>query len=678
MNSNNVALDLFYKVRSRFTGLKLGNSSGEIVIVPEDARFFDFNYVSEDKPVGHVTISIAEPNSMKVYFSNEITESMQSEEKKKWFGFLKELRQFAKRRLMSFDTRDIAKDNLDKRDYEFLAKKETNEIGESMMNEGTMYGTRKTSYQALQDTKLIIKHSKPLMDEQAPGARARNISALFIENSAGERFKYPFIHLAGARAMQRHIANGGLPYDEIGGSIVKMSEQIAQLKSFSNYVVRNDLMNSDNNSLIERGQQELFNIKDTINKIAKQSHYENYVSNFQAPVDEELPEDIQTDLTNRFTVKSFNEEISAVFPMLYKFMKENEVGYDDIVSMTQTKGNESKPTKTNDLNKGFEKLESWITELGEESAISSQDTGTQEGAIEQLNKLTGEHFPAGNDGMNAIESLKGIIEDPKLDAEIKKAAEEDPDQCVRPLIKKWLESNAPEVVDRIDFGDMVEEEKDDDEDEPPFDADENPTDKDEFGNTIKTKNRAKHLAKKGMRQAMDVKEVAEFIKSFYDQKSGTFPKGPEGVATMVGKKFGEQAEHVARKFVERMAPQQTVDEGDIDINQHPQTKDYGPGSNPELEDKVVALLKRFEENAMEMGAYGKVDLKSVVAMIAQGDPGAAADEVYGSYTDKDGGEAHNIDSMVDDLQAEFEELANMFGESVGPEEIDRLKRLSGL
>jgi hypothetical protein len=57
-------------------------------------------------------------------------------------------------------------------------------------------------------------------------------------------------------------------------------------------------------------------------------------------------------------------------------------------------------------------------------------------------------------------------------------------------------------------------------------------------------------------QQMNVQEVAEFIHSFYDRDSGTFPKGPEGVCTMVGKKFGEQAEHVARKMVERMAPQQ--------------------------------------------------------------------------------------------------------------------------
>jgi hypothetical protein len=59
-------------------------------------------------------------------------------------------------------------------------------------------------------------------------------------------------------------------------------------------------------------------------------------------------------------------------------------------------------------------------------------------------------------------------------------------------------------------------------------------------------------------EKMNVGELAEFITSFYDKDSGTFPKGPEGVCTMVGKKFGEQAESVARKFVERMAPQQNT------------------------------------------------------------------------------------------------------------------------
>ena len=42
--TNNIATDLFYKIRSRFKGLKLGDDAGSITINPEQARFFDFDY----------------------------------------------------------------------------------------------------------------------------------------------------------------------------------------------------------------------------------------------------------------------------------------------------------------------------------------------------------------------------------------------------------------------------------------------------------------------------------------------------------------------------------------------------------------------------------------------------------------------------------------------------------
>ena len=62
-----------------------------------------------------------------------------------------------------------------------------------------------------------------------------------------------------------------------------------------------------------------------------------------------------------------------------------------------------------------------------------------------------------------------------------------------------------------------------------------------------------------MDKRLNVGALAEYLHSFYDRESGTFPKGPEGIAIMVGKKFGEQAEIVARKMMERMAPQQQQD-----------------------------------------------------------------------------------------------------------------------
>lgn len=612
MNStNNIATDLFYKIRSRFSGLKLGTSEGTVTILPEEARFFDFDYADNNQIIGHVSISLAEENSIKVYFSTGITESMDTGQKDNWYKFLGELRNFAKRRLMSFDTRDIAKDNLDKRDYMFLSQNNksqtqvTGPVGESMMNESSLYGTKTVSYQKLLDTRLIIKHSNALVDDTQPGARTRNISALFVENQEGERFKYPFIHLAGARAMQRHVANGGLPYDGIGKNIISMSEEIAKLRSFSNYVVRNDLMNSDNNDLIMRGQDRLNSLKEQMIKLSKQKHYEAFKESFKEQPSIEIPQEVIEQFTDQFTVKNFKEDIKSVFPILYKLKQESELGYDDIVGTLAVKEDEINDSKEKSfIENEFDNLENWIYSLGEESAISSGDEEEKNLAVKKLQDLVGQHFPAGVGGKNAISSLKGIIEDPDLYKQIAEKSKEDPDTCVRPLVKQWLETNAPDVVEKLDFGDMTEEPakegmsdvdselaqliKSDDPFNSIYDAlrrdDAIGQQLQDMYNDIAINNRLHpdddfesiieimidHLEndysesnehqEDSKSKIPNLQELAEFIHSFYDKQSGTFPKGPEGVAIMVGKKFGEQAEHVARKFVERMAPQQTTDQ----------------------------------------------------------------------------------------------------------------------
>jgi hypothetical protein len=605
---NNIATDLFYKIRSRFSGLKLGAETGEITINPEDARFFDFDYMEGEQPIGHVSISLAEPNSIKVYFSHGITEAMDDGQKDNWYGFLKELRTFAKRRLLSFDTRDIAKDNLDKRDYQFLSQnaqpKQTEPnmiqkpVGESIMSESTMYGSKTMSYQKLMDTRLIIKHSQAVMDDTQPGARTRHIGALFVENQDGERFKYPFIHLAGARAMQRHVANGGVPYDDLGKSIIGMSEEIAQLKSFGNYVVRNDLMNSETNSVVERSSAYLNSLREQIKALSKQSHYEAYKESFQAQGPMEVPQEVVEDFTEKFTVRNFKEDIKSVFPVLYRLMKEeNTIGYDDIVAMTQSEeyNEDVEIDLEEDAVDPFEKFESWVMSLGEDSAITSQDPEEQSAAVRSLQELVGQEFPAGVDGTNAIESLKGIIEDPNLFNQIKETAKQDSATDVRQLVQDWLNENAPEALQELDFGDLetkdpmayADQAADNDAVAYGQDAPQEAVNKSDIpaylrkqkGDeplTLKDLEKEKSAGKLSHKDTlaknrgetdeseqsnkMNVQELAEFIHSFYDKDSGTFPKGPEGIATMVGKKFGEQAEQVARKMVERMAPQQTTEQ----------------------------------------------------------------------------------------------------------------------
>ncbi len=643
-SQKSISTDLFFKIRSRFQGLKLGESAGAITINPEDAVFFDFDYLDEEQVLGHVSISLAEPTSMKVYFSTGITENMNPVQKQRWYDFLYELRIFAKRRLMSFDTRDVAKDNLDKRDFEFLSQYNMPKQSEdNAMNESAMYGTKTISYQKLEDTRLIIKHSQALSDDMQPGARSRNIAALFIENSLGERHKYPFIHLAGARAMQRHVANGGVPYDAIGESIIKMSEEIAQLRGFSNYVVRNDLMNSETNSIVERSSEALNRLREQISKLSKQAHYEAYRDSFQAHESEEIPQEVIEDFTEKFTVKNFKEDIKSVFPVLYRLMKEQSkpLGYDDIVALTNTKEDVNQELTTQDA---FEDFENWVLQLGEES-LDENDTAVVETAkspdhdFEEV-ELTAEVYwetepeikvtsvklgdteilpVISPDELTEIVALiqsgdyeeqgsehlfySDVGADYEYEEEERGARERGTGLQLEPdypesytitatylsgngktievdLPQSTIESMEEQLYDSMggsgggydDYDDYdrydryeasdpnhPEYNKADDYDLPPSKRGKG-TDQYKLPDYEKHDSRHKRDFQKRAgtykEESLDLKEVARFIYSFFDSISESFPKGNEGVAIMVGKKFGPRAEMIAREMIERLAPQQ--------------------------------------------------------------------------------------------------------------------------
>jgi hypothetical protein len=97
--------------------------------------------------------------------------------------------------------------------------------------------------------------------------------------------------------------------------------------------------------------------------------------------------------------------------------------------------------------------------------------------------------------------------------------------------------------------------------------------------------------------------------------------------------------------------------------------DEGFGS---LEEKVQELLQRFEQDAMEIGGYGDPDIKEIVKHLENGDAESAAEVVWYAYTDQDGGEFPEKESLIDDLQAEFEELAQGGDEDVKEGSMDEL------
>ena len=108
-----IAAALFDKIRSRFPNVTLGDESAKASSDPEKARFFNLTYSDKSgTEFGKVTLSLIDETSLKAYFGQGITADMDHAQRKDWYEFLRNLRQFARRNLLTFDTRDIAKSNL--------------------------------------------------------------------------------------------------------------------------------------------------------------------------------------------------------------------------------------------------------------------------------------------------------------------------------------------------------------------------------------------------------------------------------------------------------------------------------------------------------------------------------------------------------------------------------------
>ena len=243
-----ISQDLFDKIRSRFSNLEMGDELGNVTKDPQKARFFDFDFVLEGTNLGRISISINQRGNLKIFYGKGLLEDHDSFVQHQWFNFLKEMRKFAKRRLLRFDTRDITKANLSKEDFQFLASTGTKE---NAMSENKMFGSSRTSYFPLQRTRIIARH-RTRVDDSIRGSRSRNIESIFIENHLGERFKMPFPDLRTAKSMQRHCANDGRPHDEYGRQILELAEEYAKLRAFRNKVGRHDSMQSEANEILNK------------------------------------------------------------------------------------------------------------------------------------------------------------------------------------------------------------------------------------------------------------------------------------------------------------------------------------------------------------------------------------------------------------------------------------------
>ena len=334
MISEKTSNDLFNKIRSKFGNITIGDSKGGATADPSKAVFFDFEFTEDEDKFGRISISLADGDSMKVFYNRDMVSKIDEDDKNEWYDFVKELKDFAVEHQLEFDIRDITKSNLSKQDYQNIADNSntvnTDEMSEELqritklagveVKEG-LTGTRKSSYENLDKTRLIVRHTGPV-DENVPGARSRHINSLYIENDDGERFKYPVIHLAGARAMTRHVANGGRPHDDFGQHIIQTSEDIAKLASFSRYASNKDQLNDNAGDIIEQTKLSLENLRMYVKNISKQGHYETAIKDYKKSEAVEMDDETANSYREKFTMKNFDDRVEQALPIIHKVMTE--------------------------------------------------------------------------------------------------------------------------------------------------------------------------------------------------------------------------------------------------------------------------------------------------------------------------------------------------------------------
>jgi hypothetical protein len=315
INLDNIATKVMKLMQGSGLQMKMfDDASGKSVAVPAEARFF---YVKEPNMMVHIDDST---NELKFHIGEDIDIDNESIN-----NMMKQLKNMARTNMLDFDIRSFGK-HIEPKNYAYKVEQNKEQTMTDHVNEGMgpLSGSSRTSRQTLENVRLILKHRAPV-NEESRGSRSRNITAIFVESGEGERFKYPFIHLNGARAMARHVASGGLPHDIVGEAIVELSDNLSRLKEFMGVVNKQKLVNETNRADIWNVKRSMDSIKETVQRIQGTKGYASFIEGIALSENKpqaEISEETVDTFVQKFTKSTFEESLRDIFPLLHKVNEE--------------------------------------------------------------------------------------------------------------------------------------------------------------------------------------------------------------------------------------------------------------------------------------------------------------------------------------------------------------------
>jgi hypothetical protein len=266
LDKDTISSNVFDFLKSRFDLGESVDEDGQSTMDSSKMKVFTFDFKNaKGDNLGCVVVSLIDDsesiNSLKVYFGDEIGNA-DADSQKEWFKFLQELRLFAKINMLGFDVRNINKSTITRRDIEPMF--------ESTF--GPIDGTVKTSRQPLENMQIIIKHTARI-NPNIKNCRSRKIQKIYLANNKGEKFLLPFKSLMAARAMARHIYNGGTPYDKIGSDICDLVEEMNSLSTFVRHMKNVEFDNPEAINAITASKERYNDIKKELMSLSSDGGY---------------------------------------------------------------------------------------------------------------------------------------------------------------------------------------------------------------------------------------------------------------------------------------------------------------------------------------------------------------------------------------------------------------------
>jgi hypothetical protein len=263
MKNNSPKQQVFDQLLTNGIDAAMLDAQGKTTLTPTDADIFSFDFEVNGTNYGTVVVMFTDTSGIEIYFGDNLGRSMYDDDKQEWYDFLYQIRMLAKRSLLSFSLKNL---NRLKYNMQSMAN-----IKEGLFE--SYYGNKKVSYSDQPSkTRLIINHNKTIGENDA---RYRFIESLFVETADGERFKLPFTKIIGGRAMARHIAEGGKPYDSFGQHLSQIVDDINVLRRFTRASDK-QVLEGGANDLVNDARSHYTSLKKRLKGLAGQRFYRTY------------------------------------------------------------------------------------------------------------------------------------------------------------------------------------------------------------------------------------------------------------------------------------------------------------------------------------------------------------------------------------------------------------------